>query len=113
MAERWRADKDDVEEVTDFLTARRKLRHLRVRRRGPLLTLESGSTDDPIPHARFRRTSVHLWTLECATHTGRWERTGYRATLAKLLTLLTKELPWVLAPRDFPHNPEENSGTRY
>ena len=113
MAERWRADKFDVEEVTDFLAPRRKLAHLRVRRRGPLITLESGPADDPIPHARFRRTSVHLWMLECATHTGRWERTGYRANLETLLKLLTKELPWVLTPIDFPHNPEETSGTRY
>lgn len=45
-------------------------KHLRVRRHGALLIVESGPEDDPVKHARFRRDTVNLWILEIATHTG-------------------------------------------
>ena len=98
MAPARRAEEKHAVDARDFLAARRGLRHLRVRRRGDLIILESGPTDDPIPHARLRRSTVHLWTLECATHTGRWERTGFRDSLEPLLELLVSTLPWVVAP---------------
>jgi transposase len=98
MAESWRAEIDALEEVEDFLVNRPELAHLRIRRRGPLITLESGPTNDPILHARVRRLSVHCWTLECATHMGRWEPTGERATLGKLLRLAVESYPWVFEP---------------
>jgi hypothetical protein len=91
-------EEDDADDVREFLAARDGLGHLRVRRRADLLTLESGPADDPIPHARLRRTSERHWTLECATHTGRWEKTGFQGTLKKLLDLLVSTLPWVVAP---------------
>jgi hypothetical protein len=87
-----------AEDARDFLAAREGLGHLRVRRRADLLVLESGPAKAPIPHARLRRVGVHLWTLECATHTGRWEKTGFRAPLEKLLDQLVSTLPWVVAP---------------
>lgn len=93
-----RADGDDAENLLDLLTAHEGLGHLRVRHRADLLTLESGEQADPIGHARFRRASVHYWTLECATHTGRWERTGFRDTLPRLVELLVTTLPWTIAP---------------
>ena len=85
-------DEDDEEEVDDFLADHKSLKHLRVRRRADLLTLESGPASDPVRHARLRRVTVHYWTLECATHTGRWEKTGFRGPLAKMLEVLTSEL---------------------
>lgn len=88
----------DEEDLSDLLADRDGLGHLRVRRRADLLTLESGPKTDPISHVRFRRSSVHYWTLECATHTGRWERTGYRDTLPRLLELLVATLPWTIIP---------------
>jgi hypothetical protein len=41
---------------------------------------------------------VHLWTVECATHTGRFEPTFLRDQLDKLLSEVDKTMPWVLAP---------------
>ncbi|MGC4122524.1 MAG: hypothetical protein QM765_49700 [Myxococcales bacterium] len=38
-------------------------KHLRVRAKGDLVTLESGPEDDPIPHLRFRRATVQWWYL--------------------------------------------------
>ncbi|MBI2392302.1 MAG: hypothetical protein HYV09_22125 [Deltaproteobacteria bacterium] len=93
-----RAEEMHAADARDFLAARRGLGHLRVRRRAELLILESGPDDDPIPHARLRRVAVHLWTLECATHTGRWEKTGFRDRLEPLLELLVTTLPWVVVP---------------
>ena len=82
------------------LLAARGLHHLRARKRGELVLLESGPLDDPIPHARLRRDTVHRWTLEIATHTGRWEKTGFRGLRNELLDLMLTTFPWVLAPME-------------
>jgi hypothetical protein len=93
------ADPEDPARVTRLL-ADRGLRHLRARKRGELVIIESGPEDDPLLHARLRRDTVHLWTLEIATHTGRWERTGFRDLRDKLLDLLVTTFPWIVAPRE-------------
>jgi len=93
-----RADDDDADDLRFLLAAYEGLDHLRIRRRADLLTFESGEQSDAILHVRFRRSSVHLWTLECATHTGRWERTGFRDTLPRLVKLVVTTLPWTIAP---------------
>ncbi len=92
-----RADEDDAEDLADLLARREGLGHLRVRHRGDLLTLESGDKVDPVRHVRFRRATVHYWTLEAATHTGRWERTGFRDTLPRLVDVLVTTLGWTIA----------------
>ena len=92
------ADREDPERVTRFL-ADRGLQHLRARTRGEVVIIESGPADDPFLHARLRRDTVHIWTLEIATHTGRWERTGFRDLRDKLLELLVTSFPWIVAPR--------------
>lgn len=97
MAPKLRAADDDADDLRDLLAAREGLGHLRIRRRTDLLTLESGDQADPIPHARFRRATVQYWTLEFATHTGRWERTGFRDTLARLVDLIVTTFPWTIA----------------
>ena len=84
-----------ADELQDDLAVR-GLTHLRVRRRGDLLVLESGPRNAPSPHARFRRETVHLWRLEFPTHTGSWEITPFRDQLARLLDTLTKDFPWML-----------------
>lgn len=72
--------------------------HLRVRKYGDQLILESGRDDDPIKHARFRRVTVNYWTLEMATHTGKWENTGLRGLLDDLRKMLVEDFGWVLTP---------------
>lgn len=85
------------EEAQKHLHAR-GLTHLRVRARGDLLTIESGPEDDPVKHARLRRSTVHLWTLEIADHRGRFEPAGLRDLSDKLLDTLVTDFPWVLEP---------------
>ncbi len=76
------------------------LGHLRVRARGDLLTIESGPEQDPTPHARLRQDTVHLWRLEMATHSGRWEPTPFRDTATNLVATLVEQFGWTLAPQD-------------
>ena len=40
---------------------------------------------------------LKLWTLEIATHTGKWEKTGFRGQWQDLLKLMMTDFPWTLA----------------
>ena len=91
------ASSSDAAEVAAFLRGR-GLRHLRARHRADLVTIESGSSKDPWPHARLRRVGVHLWQLEMATHTGRWEPTPLRGQREQLLSMLVDKFGWTLQP---------------
>jgi hypothetical protein len=82
----------------EYLLKTKALTHLRVRRHGVLLVLESGPDDDPIPHARFRRLGAHLWRLEMATHNEGWETTPLCGQIDKLLDFLLAQVPWALTP---------------
>ncbi len=97
-----RADELDLDAVEEHLAESPELRHIRVRMRADLLTLESGDPRNPVRHARLRRVSVHLWWLEMSTHTGRWEPTPFRDELTTLLEMLTDEFAWTLLPIDGP-----------
>ncbi len=72
--------------------------HLRVRKYGAALIIESGPEKDPIKHARFRRDTVHLWFLDMASHRGNWEPTGMRGLLDDLRQMLVEDFGWVLTP---------------
>jgi hypothetical protein len=76
------------------------LGHLRVSARGDVLTIESGPKTDPVRHARLRRETVSLWSLEMATHSGRWEPTPLRDTKDRLVVALVEQFGWVLTPQD-------------
>ncbi len=89
------AEKSDAAQVERFLRDR-GLRHLRARHRGDLVTIESGPAKDPWPHARLRRVGVHVWQLEMATHTGRWEPTPLRGLQEQLLSMLVDKFGWTL-----------------
>lgn len=85
-------------------------KHLRVRRRGDVLTIESGPKTNRFPHARVRRETVHLWRLEMPTSTGRWETTPVRDVLDTLVAILVSVFPWALAE---PRIPSRTSGRKY
>ena len=84
-------------DVEKFLHAR-GLTHLRARKRGDAVIVESGPTTDPVKHLRLRRDTVHLWLLDLADHTGRWEPTPYRQSTEALLALVADTFPWTLEP---------------
>jgi hypothetical protein len=91
------ADPDHAEDLLDLLRAHKELSHLRVRRRGSVLTIESGPKDEPVQHARLCRATVHLWTLEIAAHTGEWQPSGLRGQMHELVDALVGQFPWVLS----------------
>jgi len=86
-----------VDQVAQAFATYDGLEHLRVRRCADLVVVESGQADDPIPHARFRRVAVHLWVLEMATHTGRWQPSGVRGSLERLVEALINDFGWTLS----------------
>ena len=95
--------KNTAPRLRNLLGAHDHLGHVRVRERGPVLTLESGPEEDPVPHARFRRDTVHLWLLEMPRRGNRWDRTGMRDTIDNLFDTLTTMFPWMLEPiADYP-----------
>ena len=96
MAKKHVADELQALSLQGFL-ARRGLPHLRVRRYGVLLIIESGATEAPNVHMRFRRHGAHIWTLEIATHTGGWQPTPLRGQIEKLVEAVQANFPWTLA----------------
>lgn len=94
---KYHAQEDHADIVRETLATYEGLEHLRVRRRADLVVIESGSQQDPIAHARFRRVAVHLWRLEMATHTGQWQPTPLRDQLERLTETLVQDFAWTLA----------------
>ena len=94
------ADQLDLGSVDAFLHRHRELRHLRARKRSDTITLESGPKADPIKHMRFRKVTRQWWTVEMATHTGRWEPTPFREPLLRLMESVHSSFPWLLVARE-------------
>lgn len=95
-----------AEDVEDALHER-GFDHLRARKYGNAVIVESGPKVDPVKHMRLRRDTVHLWYLDFAKHTGKWEKTPFRATIDELLEMVTTQFPWTIA--DVFGNPERTS----
>jgi hypothetical protein len=89
-----------VDWLLDHFSKHEGLGHLRARKRGKVVTIESGPVGAAVPHARFRRDTVHLWLLEMPGHGGRWERTPYRDDLRSLTQLIEGQFAWMLEPID-------------
>ena len=93
------AEQRDADALESFLH-QQGLKHLRVRRRADLLTIESAPVDDPIQHARLRRVTAQLWQLEMSSQPQRWETTPFRGARAQVQQLLVDSFPWMLEPRE-------------
>jgi hypothetical protein len=91
---KFSAEQHDVTGVRDVLRVL-KLTHLRVRKRADVVTIESGPTDWPVPHARLRREGVHIWRLEMA-HGNRWSPTLHRGQRDAMVRLLVEQYPWMV-----------------
>ena len=76
------------------------LNHLRARKYGAAVIVESGPKDDAIKHIRLTRQGAQVWSLDIADHRGRWESTPFRASLDELVAAVADTFPWVLQPRE-------------
>lgn len=82
----------------------RGLKHLRVRKHGAAVIVESGPADDPWKHFRLRRDTVHLWWLDMASRGSRWDKTPFRDQRDNLVDMVVEQFPWTLT--DVLGNPE-------
>lgn len=78
--------------------------HLRARKYGASIIVESGPTDTAWKHFRLRRDTVHLWWLDMSGRGARWEKTPFRDTRDGLVDLVVQQFPWTLT--DVLGNPE-------
>ena len=101
---RWLMSKYHAEDhharVVERLLHARKLSHLRARKYGTTVIVESGPKDDPVKHLRLTRQGTQLWLLDIADHRGRWERTPDRGSPEELITLVVEQFPWTLQSLD-------------
>lgn len=98
-----RAEVGDADRVGELLRLA-GASHVRTRRHGSNVIVESGPARDPLRHIRLRRDTVHLWCLEVADHRGRWERTPVRGLLDDVVAIVVRDFPWTLTPdgTDYP-----------
>lgn len=94
------ADISHLESVVRWIGGRPALGHLRAKKRGDTITIVSGPEDDAIPHARLRRSTILWWTVEVATHNGRWEPMPIRTSIREALDELAQNYGWVLVARE-------------
>jgi hypothetical protein len=88
----------DVSAVERWLRKHEELNHIRVRKRGDTLILESGPERHSVPHARLRRREMGIWALEMP-YRDRWEITPFQDyTKEALLDLLLDAFGWTLMP---------------
>ena len=70
-----------------FLERIEELSHLKVRSRGDLLILESTDENGVVfPHARFKRRTTNIWSLEMPVRRG-WEPTFIEGTVIDLMKI--------------------------
>lgn len=89
----------------------RGLKHLRARKYGSTIVVESGPKSAAFKHFRLRRDAVHLWMLDMAGHGQRWERAPFRAQLQELVDTVMDTFPWTLA--DVTQNSERTSDRKH
>lgn len=94
------AEPHDVERVVELLHGS-GAKHVRARKHGATVIVESGPDKDPLKHFRLRRDTVHLWCLDIADHRGRWERTPFRNSLDDLVKTVIDQFPWTLTSAEF------------
>ena len=92
---KYQAEDSHAKTVQRLLHAREFV-HLRARKYGATVIVESGPADDAYKHLRLTRDGAHVWFLHMADHRGRWEPTPFRGSLDELVTLVADTFPWTL-----------------
>jgi hypothetical protein len=95
MAAKYNAEPHHASRVETLLHGH-GVEHVRARKYGATVIVESGPKDDPVTHFRLRRDGVHLWCLDMAGRGGRWERTPFRDNIDSLVTAVVDNFPWAL-----------------
>lgn len=93
---------DHHSRAVERLLHARELGHLRARKYGAAVIVESGPKDDTFKHLRLTRVAAQLWSLDIANHRGRWEPTPFQASLEEVVSLVADTFPWTLQPVHYP-----------
>lgn len=80
-----------------MLLHQREATHVRARKYGATVIIESGPKDDPVRHFRLRRDTVHLWYLDISGRGSRWEPPPLRGNIESLGSAVVENYPWTLA----------------
>ncbi|KIG17557.1 hypothetical protein DB30_03258 [Enhygromyxa salina] len=96
MPAKYNAEPQHASRVEALLHSR-GVEHVRARKHGATVVVESGPEDDPVKYFRLRRDGVHLWCLDMNVRGGRWERTPFRDNIDVLVATVVENFPWVLA----------------
>lgn len=88
----------DIDRLTQLIAQYPQLIHLKVSKRGNVLTLTSLDGDEVVPHTRMTLVDRNQWRLSFPRHTGGWETTPFVDTLDALFTMLLDQFPFTLHP---------------
>lgn len=80
----------------EALLHQREAVHVRARKYGATVIIESGPEGDPVRHFRLRRDTVHLWCLDISGRGSRWEPTPLRGNIESLVSAVVDDYPWTL-----------------
>jgi hypothetical protein len=72
--------------------------HLHVRIHGLHLVIYSLEEGEVVNRARLTKVTIQYYMLSMANSHGKWEPTPYRGTFDEIVTLLTEQFSFVLAP---------------
>ena len=98
-------DMDREARTLEKVLASRKLSHLRVTKRGKMLTIVSGPPAYPEPEARLTLAAPGLWRLDLPLCNGKWEPTPFEGGFVSLVDSALS-----IGRFDDPVVPGENSG---
>ncbi|WP_373894351.1 hypothetical protein ACUL41_00245 [Virgibacillus natechei] len=87
-------EKDVLEDILE----RKGFIHLNVRKHGDHLVIYSTEDGEKVNRARLTKVTAQYYQIGMADHRGRWESTPFRGTMEEMVTLLTTDFNFALAP---------------
>ena len=78
---------------------KRGLVHLRVKKHGDSLLVQSGEASDPFNHFKLTALPSQQWRVSMGTRGVAWERTPFQGTLKEVVALVADTFPWMVEPR--------------
>lgn len=78
---------------------KRGLTHLRVKKHGDSLLVQSGEPGDAFNHFKLTALPRQQWRISMGTRGTTWERTPFEGSLKEVVALVVDTFPWMVEPR--------------
>lgn len=88
---------ESAQETIEDELQKNKLTHLKVRIHGSHLVIYSEDEGEKVNRARLTVLQAGTYQLSMSNHRGRWEATPYTGSLSEMLSVLTRQFPFMLA----------------